>query len=222
MDVAVCARNLVRVYRTRFTRYRALRGVSFTAAPGSFTAITGTSGSGKSTILHLLAGLDRPTSGTITLLGEETTRMSEKELTAFRKAHIGFIFQDYSLLPMTALENVAFPLLLRGIPETVRNHAAREHLEKMGLAAHAHHMPEQLSGGQQQRVCIARSLIADPELLFADEPTGSLDSVGASSVMQTLLQTVHQEHRTLIMVTHDLERAAMADQVIQISDGQIV
>lgn len=220
--VAIRAQELIRIFRTRTVRFRALRGVCLEVERGSITAITGTSGSGKSTLLQLLAGLDRPSSGSIWVLGENLTEMSEEEMTVFRRTHIGFIFQDYALLPMTAQDNVAFPLLLAGVPESERRHRARDMLASLGMDSHAEHYPEELSGGQQQRVCIARALITKPKVLFADEPTGSLDSVSAGEVMSLLVQAVRDEDRTLVMVTHDLEKAAQADRIVRMADGQIV
>lgn len=221
-NAAIRAEELIRIYRTRAVRFRALRGVDLEVERGSITAITGTSGSGKSTLLQLLAGLDRPSSGNIWVLGENLTAMTEEEMTIFRRAHVGFIFQDYALLPMTALDNAAFPLLLAGVPESERHRRARDLLASLGLEDHAEHYPEELSGGQQQRVCIARALITEPEVLFADEPTGSLDSVSAAEVMDLLVRAVRQGNRTLVMVTHDLDKAAQADRIVRMADGKIV
>lgn len=221
-DMAIVARELIRIYRTRAVRFRALRGVDLEVERGSITAITGTSGSGKSTLLQLLAGMDRPSSGRIEVLGQTLTDMTEEEVAAFRRDHVGFVFQDYALLPMTALDNVAFPLLLAGIPESERRRRARAMLDSLGLGSHGGHYPEELSGGQQQRVCIARALITEPEILFADEPTGSLDSASADEVMDLLVGAVKEGNRTLVMVTHDLEKAAQADRIVRLADGRIL
>lgn len=215
-------RDLVKVYRTRRVRCKALRGVSLEINEGAFAAIVGTSGSGKSTLLNLVAGLERPTSGTIQVMGRPISAMSEDALVEFRLRHVGFIFQNFNLLDeLTVLENVAFPLTLRGVGTRRREKRAAELLEMVGLGQHAAHHIDELSGGQQQRAAIARALIMEPAILFADEPTGCLDTETADQIMEFLVGTVRERKTTLLMVTHDMEKAARADLIIRIRDGQI-
>jgi putative ABC transport system ATP-binding protein len=223
MDPVIMARNLTKIYKTAESRLHALDGVSLDVRPGEFCAIAGTSGSGKSTLLSLLAGLERPTSGWILVKGKPIHSMSEKQLVDFRLAHVGFVFQSYNLFPgMTALENAAFALMCRGAGKAERERTARELLEAMGLGRHLHHRPAELSGGQQQRVSIARAVAAKPEIVFADEPTGNLDSATSEEIMGLLHSLVAGRGMTLLLVTHDERKAAMADRVIRISDGKIV
>ena len=219
--MAVKADNLIRIYRTAGLRYKALKGVSIAVPPGTSAAITGPSGSGKSTLLRILAGIDRPTAGEVFLLGHNLTAMSEEMLTAFRRSYIGYVLQDYGLLPMSAEENVAFPLMLHGVPERERLRQAGDILQRLGLDTCSTHLPGQLSGGQQQRTAIARALITHPKIMFADEPTGSLDNAGATEIMKLLMQLVEEEKATLIFVTHDSALAECAGQILQLSDGML-
>lgn len=220
-EPALVMRDVVKVYRSRRVRSRALRGVSFFAERGEFAAIVGTSGSGKSTLLNLAAGLERPSSGEIYVLGRPVSRMGEEALTAFRLSHVGFVFQSFNLLAeLTVEENVAFPLTLRGVREAERRVLATGLLERVGLAERALHYPDELSGGQQQRAAIARALVTDPEILFADEPTGNLDSKTADQVMDILVGAVRERGMTLLMVTHDMEKAEQADRILRIRDGE--
>lgn len=214
-------RDLVKVYRGRRTRHVALRGVSLDVQEGELAAIVGASGSGKSTLLSLMAGLERPTYGTVRVMGQPVSSMGEDALADFRLRHAGFIFQKFNLFEeLTVLENVSFPLALRGVSERERERRAMELLAMVGLSSHAHHRPDELSGGQQQRTAIARALIMKPAILFADEPTGNLDSGTADQIMAMLTDVVRRG-TTLLMVTHDMGRVAQADRVIHIRDGQI-
>ena len=215
-------RDLVKVYKTEAFRYKALDEVSLSIQEGEFVAIVGTSGSGKSTLLHLLAGLEKPTLGKVFVMDKPIHNMKEDQLVAFRLANMSVIFQSYHLMPsMTGLENVAFPLMVKGVPRRLRAKQERTMLEHMGLVEYCQHYPKQLSGGQQQRVGIARALITKPKILFADEPTGNLDSANADQIMEILLTAVKEQNTTLLMVTHDIQRANYADRVIRIIDGRI-
>lgn len=202
---------------------RALDGVSFEIHKGEFCAIVGTSGSGKSTLLNMLAGLEKPTKGEIVISGSHIEKMKEDELVRFRREHVGFIFQSFHLIgTMNALENVALPLMFRGEPAKERLRKADRMLSLMGLDRHKKHMPNQMSGGQQQRVGVARALVSDPDIIFADEPTGNLDSHTSEEVMRLMRRVVQSQGKTLVMVTHDDHLAEYADRVFHIIDGKIV
>jgi len=219
--VAVAARALERRYGDGESAVDALRGVSLEVPAGQFTAVMGPSGSGKSTLMHLLAGLDRPTSGSVRIGGEEISSMADRALTRLRRKHIGFVFQSFNLLPtLTAEENVTLPLAIaRMKPARAEVDAL---LERVGLTDRRSHKPAELSGGQQQRVAIARALIAKPTVLFADEPTGNLDSGAGAAVLALLREAVDADGQTTVMVTHDPRAAATADRVLFIADGRIV
>jgi putative ABC transport system ATP-binding protein len=215
-------RDVVKIYRTKNVRFKALDSVSLDICPGEFVAVVGTSGCGKSTLLNLTAGLEKPTSGKIFVRRRPIHRMSEEELVDFRLEHVGFIFQNFNLISsLTAVENAAFPLMLRGVPERERNRRAGKLLERMGLSGHLRHYPGELSGGQQQRVAIARALITNPSILFADEPTGNLDSHTANQIIELLRSIVQKNHTTLLLVTHDMEKTRYAHRVIHLADGRI-
>ena len=202
---------------------RALDGVSFEIHKGEFCAIVGTSGSAKSTLLNMLAGLEKPTKGEIVISGSHIEKMKEDELVRFRREHVGFIFQSFHLIgTMNALENVALPLMFRGEPAKERLRKADRMLSLMGLDRHKKHMPNQMSGGQQQRVGVARALVSDPDIIFADEPTGNLDSHTSEEVMRLMRRVVQNQGKTLVMVTHDDHLAEYADRVFHIIDGKIV
>ena len=202
---------------------RALDGVSFEIHKGEFCAIVGTSGSGKSTLLNMLAGLEKPTKGEIVISGSHIEKMKEDELVRFRREHVGFIFQSFHLIgTMNALENVALPLMFRGEPAKERLRKGDRMLSLMGLDRHKKHMPNQMSGGQQQRVGVARALVSDPDIIFADEPTGNLDSHTSEEVMRLMRRVVQNQGKTLVMVTHDDHLAEYADRVFHIIDGKIV
>ena len=216
-------RNVKKTYRVGSVDVQALRGVDLTINRGDICCIIGRSGSGKSTLLNVLAGLEHVTSGEIVIAGKRLDKMTQSELIVFRQKHVGFIFQAFNLMPYyTAIENVAFPLSFRGMPVRKRNALAREALKTMGLETHLKHKPSQMSGGQQQRVGIARALVTDPDIVFADEPTGNLDSSTSDDVMRTICDVMRARNKTLVMVTHDPHMAEFADKVIQILDGRVV
>lgn len=216
-------KNLYKIYRVGSMKVRALNGVDFTLYKGEFCAIVGTSGSGKSTLLNMLAGLEKPTKGEIEIAGKHIENLSEKELVTFRREKIGFIFQSYNLLnTMNAVENVALPLSFRGMSRKDRLARARKYMALVGVEKQAKHMPNQMSGGQQQRVGIARALAVSPQIIFADEPTGNLDSRTTMEVLRLMQQIVREQKQTLVMVTHDNSLASYADRRIRIIDGKIV
>ena len=217
----VAAKNVARRYGEGPTAVDALRGVSLDVEPGGLVAVMGPSGSGKSTLMHILAGLDRPTEGRVTVAGVDITELNDRQLTKLRREHIGFIFQFFNLLPMlTAEENVLLPLTIAGDkPEE----AWREELiKKVGLGDRRTHRPAELSGGQQQRVAIARALVSRPTVVFADEPTGNLDSATSSEILELMRDSVDSFGQTTVMVTHDPRAAAIADRILFLGDGLIV
>jgi putative ABC transport system ATP-binding protein len=217
----VTARGLKRVYGEGETAVHALRGVDLDITPGRLTAVMGPSGSGKSTLMHVLAGLDRPDDGTCSIAGVEVTGLDDKGLTELRREHIGFIFQFFNLLPMlTARENILLPAEIAG--SDVDAQWLAELIDRVGLTDRIGHRPSELSGGQQQRVAVARSLVTRPTVLFADEPTGNLDSSTSQEILELLRTTVEGYGQTTVMVTHDPRAAAVADRVVQLEDGQIV
>ena len=223
MIEAITVKDLYKLYRVGDSIVRALDGVSFEIHKGEFCAIVGTSGSGKSTLLNMLAGLEKPTKGEIVISGSHIEKMKEDELVRFRREHVGFIFQSFHLIgTMNALENVALPLMFRGDPAKERLRKADRMLSLMGLDRHKKHMPNQMSGGQQQRVGVARALVSDPDIIFADEPTGNLDSHTSEEVMRLMRRVVQSQGKTLVMVTHDDHLAEYADRVFHIIDGKIV
>ena len=212
-----------KVYRMGEERVVALDDVSLTIYKGEFVCFLGTSGSGKSTFLNMVAGLEKPTRGEIWIGKVPVHKLSEADVTLFRQKNIGFIFQAYHLIPsMTALENCAFPLELRGQPKSTRLAAAKKALEDVGLKGLEKRLPSQMSGGQQQRVGIARALVGNPKIIFADEPTGNLDSRTTKEVMELIRTKVKANGQTLILVTHDRSIADYADRIVTISDGNIV
>lgn len=222
MDTVIRVKDLYRIYRLGEERVRALNGVSFTIEKGEFVAIVGTSGSGKSTLLNMLAGLEKPSKGEILIGGEHIERMTENQLVKFRQKHIGFIFQSYNLLPMLdSVENVALPLTFQGVDEKERRERAIRMLKLVGLEKYKDHKPTQMSGGQQQRVGIARALVVRPEIIFADEPTGNLDSATTMDVLHLMQDLVLKKHQTIVMVTHDNHLARFANKLIHIKDGRI-
>jgi putative ABC transport system ATP-binding protein len=217
----VTARDVVRRYGDGDTAVDALRGVSVDIDEGRLTAVMGPSGSGKSTLMHILAGLDQPTSGDVYVAGEDVTRMDDTELTKLRRDHIGFIFQFFNLLPMlTAAENIVLPIALAGGKP---NDAWLDELvAQVGLTDRLSHRPSELSGGQQQRVAVARALVSRPSVMFADEPTGNLDSTTSGEILGLLRDSVDALGQTTVMVTHDAHAAAIADRVLFLADGDIV
>ena len=214
-------KNLAKTYGKGDTTVTALGGVGFTVDKGEFVAIIGASGSGKSTLMHLIGGVDRPTSGSVTVDGNEIFKLSESELAIFRRRNIGLIYQFYNLIPtLTAEENIMLPRLLDN--RKPDEEKLRTILETIGLTDRAKHLPGELSGGQQQRVSIGRALINDPALILADEPTGNLDSKSGREVLDLLKLSNKRYNQTLIVITHDEKIALQADRIIAISDGQIV
>lgn len=219
----ISVKDLYKIYRVGETKVRALNGVSFTINRGDFCSIVGTSGSGKSTLLNMLAGLEKPTKGQIVIAGEHMENKTENQLVAFRREHIGFIFQSFNLMStMNAIENVALPLTFQGMDKKSRTKKAVEMLDLVGLGRHKNHRPNQMSGGQQQRVGVARALVVEPEIIFADEPTGNLDSNTSVEVMNLMKKVVREKKQTLVMVTHDNYLAGFADLVLRIRDGKII
>lgn len=223
MPEAIQVKKLYKLYRLGEETVRALNGVDFTIQKGEFCAITGTSGSGKSTLLNMLAGLEKPTGGQVIISGCHIETMNEEELVRFRGRHVGFIFQSYQLIStLDALENVALPLSFRGVKRKERMKKADRMLGRVKLTKYKKHLPSQMSGGQQQRVGVARALVMEPDIIFADEPTGNLDSRTSREVMDLMKEAVKEQGCTLVMVTHDPELAAEADRIIHIVDGEIV
>ena len=217
----VSAHEVTRRYGEGDTAVDALRGVSLEVAPQQLTAIMGPSGSGKSTLMHILAALDLPTSGYVTLAGTRLGQLSDTEITKLRREHIGFIFQFFNLLPMlTAEENILLPLSIAG--RKVDSAEFESLIEKVGLKDRLRHRPSELSGGQQQRVAIARALSSKPTVVFADEPTGNLDSKTGGEILELLHESVESLGQTMVMVTHEARAAAIADRVLFLADGEIV
>lgn len=216
-------KNLYKIFRVGSSKVRALNGVDLTIYKGEFCAIVGTSGSGKSTMLNMLAGLEKPTKGEVIIAGQHLEHMSENQLVKFRREKVGFIFQSFNLLgTMNAIENVALPLTFRGVDKKTREAKAVEMLKLVGLPKHMKHRPNEMSGGQQQRVGVARALVLDPEIIFADEPTGNLDSNTSAEVLKLMRKVVQEKNQTLVMVTHDNHLAGFADRIFHIIDGKIV
>ncbi|MCI6991275.1 MAG: ABC transporter ATP-binding protein [Clostridiales bacterium] len=213
-------KDLRKIYGAGDTEVRALDGVNLTVEKGEFVAVVGTSGSGKSTLLHMLGGLDRPTSGTVTVDGREIFALKDEELTIFRRRKIGFVFQNYNLVPvLNVYENIVLPIQLDGRAED-RGYVDQI-IETLGLEKKLRNLPNNLSGGQQQRVAIARALAAKPAILLADEPTGNLDSKTSQDVMGLLKVTSQRFAQTIVMITHNEEIAQMADRIVRIEDGRI-
>ena len=222
-DAVIQVKDLYKIYRMGEEKVYALNGVSFEIHRGEFCAITGPSGSGKSTLLNMLAGLEHPTKGEIVIAGKHIEKLNEKQLVTFRRERVGFIFQSYNLIgTMDAVENVALPLSFRGMPRAARIKRAKQYLKLVGLEKFMTHMPNQMSGGQQQRVGIARALAMNPQIIFADEPTGNLDSKTTMEVLKLMQKVVREQKQTLVMVTHDNNLATYADRIFKIIDGKIV
>lgn len=218
----ICTENATKTYITGSVTTEALRGVNLAIAAGSFTCIIGPSGHGKSTLMHLIGGLDRPSSGTVTVAGKELSRLNNNDLAKLRAEKIGFVFQFFNLLPaLTAQENVEAAMMLANIPEKAHASQALHLLSLVGLSDKANARPNQLSGGQQQRVAIARALANDPDILLMDEPTGNLDSEAEAEVLEILFN-LHKEGKTIIIVTHNNDIAAKAQCIVKVKDGKIV
>jgi putative ABC transport system ATP-binding protein len=217
----VSANDLVRRYGEGETAVDALRGVSIDVKPGELVAVMGPSGSGKSTLMHLLAALDRPTSGTVTIAGQTLGKLSDRDITLLRQKHIGFVFQFFNLLPqLSAEENILLPLSIAG--EKPDPEFFKDLINRVGLADRKDHRPAELSGGQQQRVAIARALVSRPSVVFADEPTGNLDSKTGGEILKMLQQSAKELGQTMVMVTHDANAASIADRILFLADGVIV
>jgi len=223
MPAIIRTNDLCKVYRVGQEKVRALNHVNLEIEKGQICCIIGTSGSGKSTLLNQLAGLEKPSRGEVWIGKHNIAKMNENQLASFRQKHVGFIFQSYNLFgTMTALENTAAPLLYRGVPRQKREKAAAKILREVGLGDRMRHMASQMSGGQQQRVGIARAFVAKPAIIFADEPTGNLDSHTTIEVMELLVRLARTYTITFILVTHDRDLAAYADRIITIKDGAII
>lgn len=219
----ISVRKLRKVYMMGQEHVVALHNIDLDIPRGEVCCIFGTSGSGKSTLLNQLAGLEKPTRGVVRIGGVPISQLNENQLAAFRQKHIGFVFQSYNLLPeLTAAENVAMPLMFKGIDPDVRLLEAKKMLCRVGLKDRMDHFPNQMSGGQQQRVGIARALVVNPQIIFADEPTGNLDSKTTMEVLRLMQKIVREQNQTLVMVTHDNNLASYADRRIRIMDGRIV
>ena len=223
MDSIISFQDVWKIYQMGEVEVPALRGISVEIKKGDFVAIIGASGSGKSTMMNLVGCLDTPSKGNILLKSHNINELSESDLSSLRGKTIGFIFQQYNLIPhMTAYENVILPLELQEMDEDLAEKRAKEVLALVGLQDKIYHLPSQLSGGQQQRVAIARCLVADPEIILADEPTGALDSVTGKEVLDMLEKIWREEGKTVIMVTHDLHLAQYAHDIIELKDGKVI
>lgn len=215
--------DLTKVFVLGEEKVKALDNVNIKINKGEICAILGTSGSGKSTLLNMLAGLDRPSAGKVIVAGKRIDKMDEKQLVLFRQKYTGFVFQSYNLIAsMTALENVALPLMFKGVDKKEREKRALEMLKLVGVENRSHHKPSQMSGGQQQRVGIARAFASNPSIIFADEPTGNLDSKTTKEVMSLITDIIHKNNQTMVLVTHDESVAKYADKIIRVIDGKVV
>ncbi|WP_305768683.1 ABC transporter ATP-binding protein [Candidatus Epulonipiscium viviparus] len=222
MRALIEVKNLRKVYRMGSEKIIALDNVNLSIEKGEICCLFGTSGSGKSTLLNMLAGLEKPTKGEIWIKNRNIAKLDEMQLAIFRQKYIGFVFQSYNLLPsLTALENVALPLIFQGVSKSVREKKAREMLKQVGLGKRLSHKPKEMSGGQQQRVSIARAFVNKPSILFADEPTGNLDTHTTIEVMDMITEIARELNQTLIIVSHDDEISGYADTVIVMRDGVI-
>ena len=222
MENIIRISNVRKVYKMGEEKVVALDNVSFELKKGEICCLLGTSGSGKSTLLNLMAGLEKPTRGEVVIKNYNLEKLSENQLAKLRQKYIGFVFQSYNLLEhYTALENVTLPLIFKGMPKGIRDKRAREILKAVGLEKRMNHKPSQMSGGQQQRVSIARAFISKPEIIFADEPTGNLDTKTTNEIMSLITGMAKEYNQTLVIVTHDLEIAGFADRIIHIIDGNI-
>ena len=215
-------KNVRKLYRMGDEKIVALDNINLEIYQGEVVCLLGTSGSGKSTLLNMMAGLEKPSRGEIIIKNKNIEKMSENQLAAFRQKYIGFVFQSYNLLPtLSALENVTLPLIFRNISGSKRNERAKKMLEAVGLEKRLNHKPSQMSGGQQQRVSIARAFVGNPNIVFADEPTGNLDTKTTLEIMELITKMAKEQNQTLIIVTHDIEISCYADRVIHIRDGNV-
>ncbi len=222
-EVVVKLDNVWKIYKTGKIEYPALRGLNLQVKEGEFVSVMGPSGSGKSTLLNIIGALDRPTKGKVVIAGRDLSSLDDEELAVFRRKVIGFVFQTFNLIPrLTAAENVEVPMIANGVPIRDRVKRAIMLLRIVGMEEFAHHKPMELSGGQQQRVAIARALANNPKIILADEPTGNLDTANKKVVMHLLKKLNKEQGKTIIVVTHDPEVAAIADRIVYIRDGKIV
>ncbi|MBF16695.1 MAG: ABC transporter ATP-binding protein [SAR202 cluster bacterium] len=223
MDTIISAKKVDKIYKSNDLSVHALNSVSFKVSKGEMVAVMGPSGSGKTTLLNCISGLDSIDSGQITISEKSLTELSDNELSDYRAKAMGFVFQSYNLLPvLNAVENVELPLVLAGVSQKEATSKALEKLDLVGLADRAKHLPTELSGGQQQRVAIARALSNDPAIVWADEPTGNLDSTNASEIMKLLVDLNRKDKQTFVLVTHSEEIGSMANRIIRMSDGKII
>ena len=214
--------DIYKIYKMGENEVYALNGVSLKISAHEFVAIVGPSGSGKSTLMNIIGCLDTPTSGTYILDGHEVSRLNDNQLAEIRNSKIGFVFQNFNLIPqLTALENVELPLIYKGVPASVRHKLAKEALARVGLEHRMHHRPRELSGGQQQKVAIARALVTSPPIILADEPTGNLDSKSGAEIIQ-IFKDLHAQGNTIVLITHDNNIAMQAKRIVRIQDGQII
>lgn len=222
METIIEVKNVTKIYKVGTEKVLALDNVSFTINKGDFCCLLGSSGSGKSTLLNLMAGIEKITKGDILIKGKNVCKMGEHQLAKFRQKYLGFVFQSYNLInSMNALENVALPLIFKEEKVKVRNKKAKEMLAQVGLSERLKHRPNQMSGGQQQRVGIARAFVSNPEIVFADEPTGNLDSKTSKEIMELIKKIATEHNQTIVMVTHDESIASYANKIVHIHDGQI-
>lgn len=215
-------RDLKKIYKMGTEKVVALGGINLDIYEGEILCLLGTSGSGKSTLLNMVAGLDKPTSGSITIGGVHIEKLNENQVTKFRRLNVGFIFQSYNLIKnLSAMDNVSLGLIFKGVPKKKRDDLAKDILEKVGLGDRLHHKPNEMSGGQQQRVSIARAFVDAPRIIFADEPTGNLDTNTSFEVMNLMCEMARKNNQTLIIVTHDVETSIYADRIVDMRDGMI-
>lgn len=223
MEDIIITRELRRIYNPGPDKVVALGNINIAIKTGEIVCIFGTSGSGKSTLLNMLAGLEKPSHGQIIIKNQDISKLSEKKMTKFRQQHIGFVFQSYNLMnDITAMENVAMPLEFRGVSSKIRNKAAAHMLRQVGLGERLHQKPKEMSGGQQQRVGIARAFVSNPSIVFADEPTGNLDTKMTITIMELMVKMAKEINQTLIIVSHDPEIATYCDRIITLVDGVII
>ena len=222
MEPIIEVKDVTKIYKVGTERITALDNVSFTINKGDFCCLLGSSGSGKSTLLNLMAGIEKITKGEILIKGKDVCKMGEHQLAKFRQKYLGFVFQSYNLLPaLNAIENVALPMVFKEVKAKERTRRAKEMLIAVGLKERMKHKPNQMSGGQQQRVGIARAFVTDPEIVFADEPTGNLDSKTANEIMEIIKKIATERKQTIVMVTHDVNMAKYANKIVHIHDGHI-
>lgn len=222
MEELIVLNNLRKIYKMGDEKIVALDNISLTIEKEEFVCLLGTSGSGKSTLLNMMAGLEKPTKGEIIINNKHVEKMNEKQLAKFRQKNIGFVFQSYNLIPtLSAIENVSLGLIFQGVPKKKRDKMAKEMLDNVGLGDRLHHKPSEMSGGQQQRVSIARAFVNKPKIVFADEPTGNLDTKTTMEVMELITKMARENKQTLIIVTHDVEISEFTHKIVYIRDGNI-